>query len=190
MMRQLSFRALVSILTFTLGIMGVALWSIRQFGDSARPASSADGRQKPSVQPEWNKIDMDGKATFYVPADLRTVVLYASSPYRAFRREGMDIAMFYPNIRVGGTCIDHNEENLSKYKVSRTKVAGRDATILTLEVAVFGDQDIHDSEPLKGMTICVPDMGDGEHEFSILARYKNEQDYQDIQRIIDSIQFH
>jgi hypothetical protein len=189
-MRQLSFRALISILTFTVGIMGVALWSIWQFGASAPRSTSADGRQKPSAQPEWKKINMDGKATFYVPADMRTVEMYAASPYRAFRREGMDIAMFYPNIRVGGTCIDHNEENLSKYKVRRTKVAGRDATILTLEVAVFGTQDLHDSEPLKGMTICVPDMGDRKHEFSILARYKNEQDYQDIQRIIDSIQFH
>ena len=133
---------------------------------------------------------MDGKATFYVPANMRAGVLYAAWPYRVFLREGMDIAMFYSNIRVGGTCIDHNEENLSKSKVSRTKVAGRDATILKLEVAAFDFGDLHNSELLKGVTICVPDVGDGEHEFSISARYKNEQDYQDIQQIIDSIHFH
>ena len=189
-MRRLSFRAIVLILTFTLGMMAVALWSVRQIGHSVRPAASADGRPKPSVQPEWTKINMDGKVTFYVPADLKQGVLDAGEPYRAFYREGMEIAMFYPNIGAGGTCISHDKEELDKYKVRRTKVAGRDATFLTHEVAVFLYQDLSHPDALKGITMCVPDMGDGEHEFSILARYKNEQDYQDIQRIIDSIQFH
>jgi hypothetical protein len=43
---------------------------------------------------------------------------------------------------------------------------------------------------LKGMTVCVPDVGDGEYELNILARYKDERDYQDLLRIIDSIEFH
>lgn len=189
-MRRLSFRALVSILTFTLGITAAALWSIRQIGRSARPAASADARPDPSVQPEWKKINMDGKATFYVPADLTPGRLNAGEPYRAFHREGMEIMMFYPNIGAGGMCLDHNEENLSKHKVSRTKVAGRDATLLTLDVAVLSYDDLSRPEALKGITICVPNIGDGEHEFSILARYKSEQDYQDIQRILNSIQFH
>jgi hypothetical protein len=190
MIQRLSFRALVSILTFTVGITAVALWSIRQFGRCAQPATSANERPKPSVQPEWRKINMDGKATFYVPADMETGVLYAGQPYKAFLREGMEIAMFYSDIGAGGTCISHHEDALNKDKVRRTEVAGRDATLLTLEYAVFLYHNLDHPDALKGITVCVPDMGDGEHEFEILARYKNEQDYQDIQRILDSIQFH
>lgn len=189
-MRRLSFRALISILTFTLGVTTAALWSIRQIGRSARPATGADARPEPSVRPEWKKINMDGRVTFYVPADLAPGRLDVGEPYRAFRREGMEIMMLSPHIGVGATCVMHNEENLSKHKVSKTKVAGRDATLLIHEIAVFGYFDPRRPDALKGITVCVPDAGDGEHEFSILARYKSEQDYQDIQRIVDSIRLH
>lgn len=190
MMRRLSFRALISILTFTLGITAVALWSIGQIGRSARPTTGADGRPNPSIEPEWKKINMDGRATFYVPADLAPGRLDAGEPYRAFYRGGMEIIMLSPRIGVGGTCVAHNEENLSKHKVSRIRVARREATLETHQIATFGYFDLRRPDALKGITICVPNVGDGEHEFSILARYKSEQDYQDIQRILDSIRFH
>jgi hypothetical protein len=182
-MRPLTFRAIVSILTFTLGVTAAAVWSARYFYYSARPPAGA-------AQPEWKEVDIDGKVTFRVPANLTTALIDTTSPYRAFRREGMDISVSRENIHTGGTCVIHGEENLSKSKVKRMRVAGRDATVLNLEVAAFGPQHLYDSELLKGMTVCVPDVGDGEHEFSILARYKDERDYQDVLRIIDSIEFH
>lgn len=182
-MRRLTFRAIVSILTFTLGVTAAAVWSARYFYNNARPAAVA-------AQPGWKEVDMGGKVTFRVPANLETVSMDNTAPYMSFRRKGMDIAMFPSAIHVGSTCVIHGEENLSKSKVKRTRIGGRDATVLNLEVAVFGPQHLYDTELLKGMTVCVPDTGDGEHEFSILARYKDERDYQDVLRIIDSIEFH
>jgi hypothetical protein len=113
-----------------------------------------------------------------------------TSPYRAFRREGIDISVSLENIHTGGTCVIHGEENLSKSKVKRARVGGRDATVLNLEVAAFVPRPLSGDEVLKGMTVCVPDVGDGEHELNILAGYKDERGYQDVLRIIDSIEFH
>lgn len=183
-MRPPTFRAIVSVLTFTLGVTAAAAWSARYFYNNARPPAAA-------ARPGWRDVDMGGKVTFSIPADLETLDMETSPrPYASFRREGMGITMYPELIHVGGVCVDHREEKLSKSKVKGTKVGGRDATVLYHEVTVFGPQDLNDSELLKGITICVPDVGDGEHEFSIIAGYKDERDYQDVQQVIDSIEFH
>jgi hypothetical protein len=66
----------------------------RYFYNSARPTAGA-------AQPEWKEVDIDGKVTFRVPTNLTTAAMDTTSPYKAFRREGMDIALFSPNIHTG-----------------------------------------------------------------------------------------
>jgi hypothetical protein len=190
-MRQLAFRVLIAAVTFTLGSVA-AWWSVRYFSAADQLATDEQKhilKTGQTAPPEWKKINMEGKATFHIPPSLKPEVLDAYPIYRAFHSEGLEVSMFYYRIGTGGPCIAHAEEKLSKHKVSKTRVGGREATLLNIEKAVFGPQHLKEPEPLRGLTICVPSVGDGEHEFNILVRYKSEQDFQDTQRIIDSIKF-
>lgn len=189
-MRQLTLRIIVAVVAFTLGTATATWCSLKYFSQrgraiSATNASSGSAGGEAS-RPEWEKVDIYGKATFYVAPHLTPRRLSNSIPHRAFRREGMEVTMFLDRIGASAPCIAHADKNLRRYEVSRIKVGDREATMGNLESAVF---DLGDTQPLKGLTVCVPSIGDGQHEFVVLARYKGEQDRQDVMRIVNSIRF-
>jgi hypothetical protein len=192
-MRQLTVRVLVASLTFTLGMVTATWLSLTYFSQSNQVVLPTDANLDSTVRagevssPAWEKIRLGGKATFYVPQGVRPRILSTTIPYKAFRREGMEVMMFLDRIGQSAPCIAHSDAKLRRYDLSRMTVGDRDATAGSIENAAF---DMDDTEPLKGVIICVPSIGDGEHEFVILARYKAEQDRQDIIRTINSITFH
>lgn len=191
-MRRLTLRALVALLTFVVGVAAATLWSMHYFGLSDQPHAPADAKPGDgggAAPAQWQKIDLDGKASFLIPLSLKPTVLYTSRPYSAFRRDGMDFTMLYRRAGTSAACIHHKEEKFSKSKVSAITVADKPATIRNEESAVFGPEDLNAIGPLKGVTICVPHVGDSEHEVAIVARYRDEQDYQDLRQVIDSIEF-
>jgi hypothetical protein len=138
----------------------------------------------------WREINMSGIVTYGVPPGLETGSRGTSATYRKFGREGVEVYFDYTYTGASATCIDHKEERLNRDKVSKTEVGGKDATLLRLERAAFGPTDTNETELLKGLTICVPNVDGGEHEFAIAARYKTEQDYQVLQKILGTIKFH
>jgi hypothetical protein len=98
---------------------------------------------------------MGGAVTFLLPPGLEAGYTDAPRAYTMFRREGMEVNFNYTYIGASATCINHKEERLSRDKVLKTKVAGKDATLLHLERATFGPIDLSETQVLKGLTICV-----------------------------------
>src|SRR4051812_47226374 len=119
-MRQLTFRALVGAMAFTLGSVAGTLWPLKHFSrsDSGVPVTNV-GEASPA---EWKKVSFDGKATFRVPPHLRPRTLSTSVPYRAFRREEMEVTLFLNGIGGSGPCIAHADKKLRRYEISRIKV--------------------------------------------------------------------
>jgi hypothetical protein len=70
-------------------------------------------------------------------------------------------------------------------RIERTVVDGRESILERKETIPF---DIEHEEPiLKGILICVPDLPNG--NFFAVGRYKSEDDYRVLQKIVDSIKF-
>lgn len=192
-MRQLTKPAKMALIILALGMAAAILAEThnfkarRELGMRSRvelkPPTSSEG----DVLLDWQKIDMDGKAIFYIPADLRPVIKDTGYLYRAFRNDKMEVLMYYRG-NEGATCIaSRNERLVTRAKITRTIVDGRAATLENIEKISFGLTD--DKPLLKGFVMCVPDVGDGQHEFIIVGKYQSEQDHQILQRIIGSIKF-
>jgi hypothetical protein len=186
---------MIELSAFALGIILNAFWVGGYFGNgkplthAARVDGTAASRLEGALPQGWLGVDMGGKAAFFVPPDVRPYPTDALTPYRAFYREGLEVSMAYTYAPYSAVCRHHADEKFDKARVMRTKVAGRDATMLHAERAAYGTADDDYSEPLRGLTVCVPDTGDGRREFTIVVRYKTGQDYQDARRIIDSVRF-
>lgn len=155
-----------------------------------RPRGEHEHAMGDNIPQGWGGIKMGKAVTFFLPPGLEAGDADAIGTYSMFRREGLEVNLNYTYIGASATCINHKEEGLSRDKVSKTKIAGRDATLLHLERATFGPIEPARPEILKGLTICVPDVGDSKHEFAVAARYKTEQDYQVVQQIVGTIRFH
>jgi hypothetical protein len=193
-MKHLSFRLLIAVITFTLGIAASTLWAMNYFSLINKPVMLASSEPQPLTQMAgdiptgWRKVDMEGNASFDIPPGLKEERMDLSSLYRSFRNESMKIVALYNRRGAGATCTVQNDEKaVPRSELSPTTVGGRAATIDYLEKTTF---DIDDATAtFKGMIICVPDVGDGKHEFAVIAKYKEEQDYQNVRRVIDSIKF-
>lgn len=155
-----------------------------------RPRDGHEPAMGDNIPQGWRNIQMGEAVSFSLPPGLESADTGASGTYSMFRREGIEVYLNYTYIGASPTCINHKEEGLSRAKVLQTKVAGRDATLLHLERAAFGPVELAGPEILKGLTICVPDVGDGEHEFAIATRYKSVEDHQLIQQLVNTIKFH
>jgi hypothetical protein len=193
-MHRLTIRLLIAICTFALGITIVALWAhhyfdfIKDLNGPTSKGSPPPSQTEANIPPGWEKVDMDGKATFFIPPGLRRVNRDPNHLYRDFRSDSMQFFTMYTNQDGGATCVVQNRERAEKKPgLSEITIDGRNATIQYFDKTTF---EIYQPEPvLKGLTICVTDVGDGEHEFGIVAKFKGDQDYQIVRRIIDSIKF-
>jgi hypothetical protein len=186
---------MIELSAFALGIIVNAFWVGGYFsnGKPLPPAALVDGaatsRLEEALPRGWPEVYMIGKVAFFVPPDVKSYPTDVLTPYRAFYREGLEVSTAYTYAPYSVVCRQHADDKFDKAKVARTKVAGREATILHGGRAAYGTTDDSYSEPLGGLTVCVPDTGDGRREFTIVVRYKTGQDYQDAVRIIDSVRF-
>jgi hypothetical protein len=166
---------------FAFIITASALWNTGYFVHS----ENTDMQLGDETLPGWQKISIDGNVTFDIPPGITQIKSEPKHIYRHFRNGSMEVVISYHSNLAGITCIIHNDEQSVKNRVSRIKVAGRDATLEYLGLVTF---DLYQMEPvLKGRAICVPDINDGWHDLEILAKYKSDADRQTIERIIDSI---
>lgn len=193
-MHHLTLRLLIAICTFSLGVATVVLWAqhyIDSVKELAGPVSKESNPLNPAegdISAQWEKVDMEGEVTFYVPPGLRRINRGPNPPYRDFRNDSMMFFTMYANRGVGATCSVQNREWAEKKAtLSEITVDGRDATIQYIDQVPF---EVDQPEPiLNALTICVPNVGDGAHELAIVAMYKNDEDYKIVRRIIDSIKF-
>ena len=192
-MRQLKTNLFVAVGILLLGTAAATLWTTHHFNLAVRqPARISDepnlgSQTERNVPADWQGINIEGNAAFFIPPGLRPVIHDTGSLYKAFRNDSMEVFMYYPSKKDGTCILTKNESLVTKAKVTKTTVGGRDATMEHTEKTSFGLED--DRPILKGFIICVPDPGDGEHEFVIVGKYKSDQDYQILRRIIDSIRF-
>jgi hypothetical protein len=165
-MHRLPLRLLIAICTFALGIAIVALWAQHYLDSEKDFASFVSKESEPGVPTDrgisapWEKIDMEGKVTFHVPPGLRRINRGATPPNRDLRNDSMQFFAMYANQGVGATCTVQNRERAEeKAGLSEITIAGREATIEYIDQVTF---ESYQTEPiLKGLTICVSDVGDG-----------------------------
>lgn len=81
-----------------------------------------------------------------------------------------------------------NQMQSSAIKVEPMIIDGREARIQRVDKIPFNLEDDADLA-VSGFLICVPNVGDDAHEFSIVGKYKTPDHYQTLYRIVDSIQF-
>jgi hypothetical protein len=192
-LRQLTIAVFIAILAFGLGIV-MAFWWIRHdsnlksFLVQTSDAPKATSQTTAETPPGWQKIDMNGAVTFYIPPGLRPVIKDTPHLYSAFRNDSMEIFASYDLRSKIATCIVQNDKRVvPRTELTKTTVGGQVAFLENIEKITF---DMYQTEPvLKGVAICVHDVGDSKHQFAVVGMYKGDQDYQTLRRIIDSIKF-
>src|SRR5947208_1787024 len=136
---------------------------------------------------DWRRIEIQDQVDFYIPSDFRSDAVDRTGGFRRFRTDSMEILMDYGLAQHVTTCVvQSNEMTRSKMKFETVRIDGREGRVERLDRIPFNLED--DAElAVKGFLICVPDVGDGTHEFAVIGKYKSEQDYQTLCRILDSI---
>lgn len=185
-MQRITLRLLIGGCTFALGVALAGVWAFREFDcrNGIRLCKRVTATKvEVDVQSGWQKVDMEGKATFYIPSDLRPIVRDAPRPYRDFGNDRMEF-FIYRRSSGSPTC-EEDAKVADKARVTRTSIGGKPAIVEDIGDTTF---HIEQNEPvLKGVMICVSNVGDD--EFLIVGKYKSDGEYQILQTIIESITF-
>jgi hypothetical protein len=184
-MRKLTVSIFIAASTFILGITVFTLWTLRYFNGDEKITTVTNTEAQ--FQSKWQKINIDNKASFYIPPGLEPQVRDTPYLYRSFRDEDMDIlAVYYPR-NANATCnIKNPEKVFLQSEWSKRTIDGRDASIGWVGKK---PRDLEGDTPfLETVIICVPNV-DGEYEFQMVAMYKKEQDYETVLKVINSIKF-
>lgn len=181
-MGKLTFRLTIAVITFTLGIGVATFWTVSHFRHGEKNIKLAEE----STPEGWQRIDMAGKATFYIPPGLREIKFDTDALSRTYQNDSQEFLFIYD--RSVPVCYAQKDENIvPKSKLIKTKVDGRDATLENVDQIPL---DFYKGGPvLKGVLICVPNVDSNGYQFEILAKYKNEQDYENVFRVVNSIKF-
>jgi len=187
----MKLRLVIVLVALVTGITIAVLWGTLRGGPFRAPKklvtteSDGRGRQNDSGA-EWQRIDMDGKVTFLVPPDLSPAYNDWEQLSRKFIKEGT--LWFYIYQRKGPEQCDSYK--LGARKSSRFEdvfIDGQKALIEWIdEVGWEIDQD---KPVLKGLMICIPDFPNGERGFVLVGKYKSDQEYEILKRIIESVKF-
>ena len=138
-----------------------------------------------ATQSGWQEIDLDGKASFSIPRGLRKVFREAPKPYRDFRSENLEIFIYQQSLGAP-TCQEYAETLARKDRISNVSIGDRQAILQDIGETTF---DIEANEPiLKGFIICVPEIGGT--GMIVVGKYKTQQDYDVLRKIIESVEFH
>jgi hypothetical protein len=89
---------------------------------------------------------------------------------------------------VTGCTVQNNQLQASAIKVKPIGIDGKVGRIQRLDKTQFNVDD-DASQAVKEILICVPNVGDNAHQFSVAGKYKSTEDDQTLSRIIDSIRF-
>jgi hypothetical protein len=191
-MRQLTLRFFIASCTFIIGISAFTLCTVKYFNKrekgyqsgELKPASPIEG----NIPNNWQKVDMENKAFFYIPPSLESKIKNTNYLYRSFQNEDIDILAVYRRRDTNATCdMQNSKEIFPQSKWSKVTIDGKDATIGWVGKMPLDLES--NTQFLDTVIVCVPNVGDGGYEFQMVAMYKNEQDYRDVQRVINSIRF-
>ncbi len=188
-MKELKIVVLIVAGTLAL-VFGTAVFQrVRRSNSVKNTASVTKNAVDADMPRDWRRIEIQDGVVVYVPPDLRSEVNDHAPGYRGFRNETMQVLMDYGRFNEVTTCIVQNGRRIDHQVIlSDTRIDGREARIEKIDRMPF---NLDDDAKLagKGFEICVPDVGDGAHEFAVVGKYKSDQDYQTLYRIIDSIKF-
>jgi hypothetical protein len=181
-MRKLTFRLAIAVITFSLGIAVATFWTISHFRRVEKNIKLAEE----SAPEGWQRIDMAGKATFHIPPGLREIKFDTDALSRTYRNDSLELLFIYD--RSVPVCYAQKDENIvPKSRLIKTKVDGKDATLENVDQIPL--DSYKDGPVVKGIMICVPEVDSSGYQFEILAKYKNEQDYENVLRVVNSIKF-
>lgn len=140
--------------------------------------------QSQDTQAGWQRIDLDGKAIFSVPGSLSPAL--KRPVFRAFTNyETLWFSMYQSETEEAYCDFYAKSVVSSDSQIESIVVDGRKSVLERRKTIPF---DIEHEEPiLKGIVICVPDSPN--RSFFVVGKYKSEDDYHVLQKIIDSIKF-
>jgi hypothetical protein len=173
-MRKLTIRFIVALLTFSVGV-GVFLISGLLQAVEEVPVL----RQRPAIPERWEKVEAEGKFSFYIPPEMREVELscYLSDWKGGDMLANESIALDY---RYGerGSC-----DRLLRHPDS--------ATMQSSSVAVGGRTAMltkWTGGGLSQMRLCFPDVGDGKTKLYLRAMYDDARGADIARQIFDTIE--
>lgn len=173
----------------SVGIAVPSVWRMLNLNlvrDSSVRSVAPTPSQSPSTQAGWQRIDLDGRATFSVPGYLSEVLKHPRPDFRAFTNYETLWFSMYRSEAEEAYCDFFAKSPVPKgAQIESTVVNGRKSVLERRETIPF---DIEHEEPiLKGIVICIPDSRKG--NFFVVGKYKSEDEYRVLQEIIDSIKF-
>lgn len=175
--------------TVVLVIGVLTLRRIRGPRPESKTISTGTIEPNADVPGDWLRLEIQEQVTFHIPAYLKSGSADRADGYRRFRSGGIEIQMDYGLTNHVTVCVLQSDQmRASAIKVETTKIDGREAKIERVDKIPF---NLDDDEKLavKGFLICVPNVGDNTHEFSVVGKYQSTEDYQTLLRIVDSIRF-
>ncbi|HXD32799.1 MAG TPA: hypothetical protein VN643_16875 [Pyrinomonadaceae bacterium] len=173
------------------GVTIAVLWGTlrgRLVRAPSKLVTTESGRRDPKNDSgrDWQRIDMDGKVTFLVPPELSPAFKRWKPLSRLFVKEGNLWFSIYQR---------KGPEECEYYKLGASQgsrfedffIDGQKALLERREEIPW---DIDQDKPvLKGLVICVPDFSNGERGFVLVGKYKSDQDYEILKRIVESVKF-
>lgn len=135
----------------------------------------------------WQIIDLDGKASFSVPLELSPAFKHPEPTFKAFTNKVTLWFSMRQLTKSEPSCDFYAKRLASKEsRFESTVVDGKEAILERRKTIPF---DIEQEQPiLQGIIFCVP-PSEGSAGFIIVGKYKTDDDYQVLQKIVDSIKF-
>ena len=127
-LQQLVIKFCIAIFMFALGVVAAALWirhdsSLQRLVLKPKADFRITARSGEESPLSWQKIDMNGEVSFYIPPGLRPVIEDTPHLYTAFRNDTMKIFMSYDTRNKNAKCIVPNDDKaISKSELIRINV--------------------------------------------------------------------
>ena len=184
-MKKLTLRFFIALLTFAIGVTAATLWALGYFHKEVQVERELSNAAPAYVPQGWQEVNMDGIVTFYLPTDLKQMI-YDGCPGRTFYNQHMQFSFFYGSCS-SGTCGVHAGHEINGLRLSQIMIDGRSATLANMDKRKF---DLVENGPeVQSIDICIPKSVDDGANIAITAEYKDQQDLENINRIINSIKF-
>jgi hypothetical protein len=185
-------RVLVFLCAVAIGVTVAALRGILNSSLLRAPSAPVNGEFDPTSSEKdtglrWQRIDMAGQASFSIPLELTPAFKHPEPTFKALTNKVTLWFSMRQLTKSEPSCDFYAKRLASKEsRFESTVVDGKEAILERRETIPF---DIEQEQPiLKGIIFCVP-PSEGSAGFTIVGKYKTDDDYQVLQKIIDSIKF-
>jgi hypothetical protein len=177
-------RVAVAFLTFIIGVFSASLWLPRhhQPAETIQSVSTrAVDQPKSTVPGAWQRIDVDDRLSFYLPADMTEteVIGDCAGPCKGFRNKRLWVNYGYsetdscdPSPTLKGS---------PSFQSSQVEIGRRKA-----QLSFWQSEKI---PTWRFMTVCFRDIGDGKTGLSFGAFAKDPQSLEVAKKVFDSIEF-